>query len=80
MRHGGKAYQLTGVYAQGTPVSDFYEYDPDPDRWTRLANFGPGDGNAGSRFALNGVIYGGQGISDTREDKQEVWRYIEELQ
>ena len=75
----GKAYILTGYDVNDQPLPNFYEYDPEGDAWTRLADFGRGDGNADIGFAIDGVIYGGLGISTSGDVRREIWRYVEEL-
>ena len=73
------AYILTGFDADNTPLPNFYKYGPQIDQWIRLADFGRGDGNADIGFVIDGVIYGGVGISTSGELRREMWRYIPEL-
>jgi hypothetical protein len=74
-----KAYLLTGYDVEDSPLPNFYEYDPDLDQWTPLADFGNGDGTSDIGFGIDGVIYGGLGISKNGEVRREIWRYIPEL-
>ncbi|MDH3245646.1 MAG: hypothetical protein OEM26_13595 [Saprospiraceae bacterium] len=74
-----KAYLLTGYDANDKPLSNFYEYDSTLDLWTRLADFGDGDGTADVGFAIDDVIYGGLGMSTNGERSREIWRYVPEV-
>ena len=76
----GKGYVLTGITENNiNPHPGFWEYDPEADTWTRLADVGSGDGNADVAFVINGVAYGGLGVTSDGEERQEFWRYIPEL-
>ena len=75
----GKGYVLTGLDENESINPGFWEYDPLIDEWTKLADFGRGDGDAHVGFVLNGVIYGGLGNDMDGNPRQEFWRYIPEL-
>ena len=75
----GKGYVLTGVDEEQNPHPGFWEYDPELDEWARLADFGRGDGNADIGFVADGIAYGGLGISFEGEERQEFWKYVQEL-
>ncbi|NND32144.1 MAG: hypothetical protein HKN76_06085 [Saprospiraceae bacterium] len=75
----GKAYILTGYDANGRPIPNFHEYNPEEDKWIRLADFASGDGNSDIAFAIHGIIYGGLGISTSGEVRRTIWRYVDEL-
>jgi len=75
----GKGYILSGLDEDLNPHPGFWEYDPDRDEWTRLSDFGRGDGNADVGFVIEGSAYGGLGISLDGEERQEFWKYIQEL-
>lgn len=75
----GKGYILSGLDEDLNPHPGFWEYDPDRDEWTRLADFGRGDGNADIGFVIEGSAYGGLGISLDGVERQEFWKYVQEL-
>ncbi len=75
----GKGYILGGQDEDLNPHPGFWEYDPDRDEWTRLSDFGRGDGNADVGFVIEGSAYGGLGISLDGEERQEFWKYVQEL-
>jgi len=66
----GKGYVLTVSDKDGTPNPGFWEYDPTLNVWSRLTDFGHGDGNAVVGFAIDEVISGGLGISATGEQNE----------
>jgi len=75
----GKGYVLGGADEELKPHPGFWEYDPETDEWTRLADFGRGDGNADIGFAIEGSAYAGLGVSFDGVERQEFWKYVQEL-
>ena len=76
----GKGYVLTGVNQDGAPTAGFWEYDTVLDSWTRLTDYGRGDGTADVGFVINDVLYGGFGVDEKGNSRQEFWRYVPELE
>ncbi|MDB5119028.1 MAG: type sorting protein [Sphingobacteriales bacterium] len=67
----------TGEYS-GPPshLSDFWEYDPSTNIWTRKADFPGGNRQHSSGFAVNGKAYLGLGMPDAFAPlKNDFWEY-----
>lgn len=74
----GLGYMGTGTRQEGAvldQVRDFWEYNPDEDQWTRLANFG-NEGRAFSfAFSIGDKGFVGNGYDDLRNFKNDLWQY-----
>jgi N-acetylneuraminic acid mutarotase len=82
---GGAAFSINGkgylgvgwVHGKASNVSDFYEYDPGTDTWTKKASFpGPVRGNPTSFALPNGKGYVGMGYSNSLSIYyNDMWEY-----
>jgi N-acetylneuraminic acid mutarotase len=74
---GNYAYLGTGMNGLNTPTgsTDFYQYDPTSDTWTKKTNF-PGVGrNSASGFAIGAYGYLGTGYDQNGYYLSDFWRY-----
>ncbi len=82
---GGKGYIGTGNDPVETPTptffSDFWEYDPAADTWTRKADFGGGTRTSASAFSIGAYGYVGMGNDSLGSDQityypqKDLWQY-----
>ena len=76
----GKAYlglghnNNVGVYNDTSNLRDFWEYVPQTDKWTRLADFPSNYSNACISFVSDNAIYVGIGFSEATYGS-ELWKY-----
>lgn len=71
----GKAYVGLGQMNNGSKVSDFWQYDPVTDIWTKKTDY-PGIGSyAATAFAINGKGYVCLGQSNSGINGNDLWEY-----
>lgn len=74
----GKGYLGTGDnYSSGTNYGDFWEYDPNTNMWTQIADFGGLPRRYLTSFTIGNKGYAGLGTNGT--NFQDVWEYSELL-